>query len=178
MGEYGAKNTPTRPANRKCKELHFSGLLRFAAKIWTDLETNRKSRIYRCITPLWIKDLDKNYVADFFSNLTCFCYNPCILPYLCAPPLLPVATCAVVCCVQCIPAGFLTVSKWVTLIIFCNICMLIRINSAISRKTLLKPLVCKVWAGSHMVLLTASWPGCKCVCLLLEKCAPIFPWCC
>lgn len=102
----------------------------------------------------------------FFSNLTCFCYNPCVLPYLCAPPLLPVATCAVVCCVQCIPAGFLTVSKWVTLIMFCNICMLIHINSAISRKTLLKPLICKVWAGSHMVLLTASWPGCKCVCLL------------
>ena len=82
-----------------------------------------------------------------------------LLPYVSVPSLLSVAHCAVVCCVQCIPAGFLTVSKWATPIMFCNICMLIHINPAISRRTLLKPLICKVWADSHVVMLTASWPG-------------------
>lgn len=81
-----------------------------------------------------------------------------ILPYRCAPCLLSVASCAVVCCVWCIPAGFLTVSKWATLIMLCIICMLIHINPAISRRTLLRPLICNK-CGSHMVLLTASWPG-------------------
>lgn len=42
--ECGAKNTTTRPANRKCKQLHFGGLLMFAAKIQTNLKTKRKNK--------------------------------------------------------------------------------------------------------------------------------------
>lgn len=126
MGEYGAKNTTTRPANRKCKQLDFGGLLMFVAKIQANLKKwENKSNI---LSPYSVRIRLK-------MMWLILCYNPCILPYLYVPALLSGASVAVVCCVQCIPAGFLTVNKWVTLIMFCVICMLIHINPAISRRT-------------------------------------------
>lgn len=71
-----------------------------------------------------------------------FFNHPCIRLYIFAFPLSFV--CGELCSSSLLQFFFFILSKWVSLIMFCAVCMLIHIDPAISRRTWLKPLICKV----------------------------------